>query len=129
MTWDGATQRLFVNGTQVATRALAGTLPNSAGALRFGGNGVWSEWFAGSLDEIRVYDRALTQAQLQADMNTPVSCGGSAAAASAGGFPEHHVLHGHSGRRQSGGAELRRDEHGRRHAQLERDRVGLLADR
>ena len=76
MTWDGTTQRLFVNGTQVATRALGGTLVNSAGALRFGGNGVWSEWFAGSLDEIRVYDRALTQAQLQADMNTPVSCGG-----------------------------------------------------
>ena len=76
MTWDGTTQRLFVNGTQVGTRALAGTLPNSTGALRFGGNNVWSEWFAGRLDEIRVYDRALTQAELQADMTKPVSGSG-----------------------------------------------------
>ena len=48
MTWDGSTQRLFVNGTQVATRALTGNLVNSAGALRFGGNNVWAEWFAGT---------------------------------------------------------------------------------
>jgi hypothetical protein len=77
MSWDGTTQRLFVNGNQVGTRALAGTLPNSAGALRFGGNAVWTEWFAGRLDEIRVYDRALTQAELQVDMATPVTCSGS----------------------------------------------------
>ena len=77
MTWDGTTQRLFVNGAQVASRAVVGTLPNSAGALRFGGNGVWSEWFAGRLDEIRVYDRALSQLELQADMTAPVTCNGS----------------------------------------------------
>jgi hypothetical protein len=76
MTWDGTTQRLFVNGVQVGTRALADTLPNSTGVLRFGGNNVWSEWFAGRLDEIRVYDRALTQAELQADMTKPVSGSG-----------------------------------------------------
>jgi hypothetical protein len=80
MTWDGATQRLYVNGNQVATRAVSGTLVNSAGALRFGGNGVWSEWFAGRLDEIRIYDRTLTQAELQADMTRPVTASGLAAA-------------------------------------------------
>ena len=73
MTWDGTTQRLFINGTQVATRAVAGTLPNSTGALRFGGNNVWSEWFAGRLDEIRIYNRALTAAEISADMNTSVT--------------------------------------------------------
>ncbi len=77
MSWDGVTQRLYVNGNQVASRAVGGTLVNSAGALRFGGNAVWSEWFAGRLDEIRVYDRTLTQAELQADMSTPVTCSGS----------------------------------------------------
>ena len=80
MSWDGTTQRLYVNGNQVASRALAGTLPNSAGVLRFGGNGVWSEWFAGRLDEIRIYDRALTQAELQSDMTKPVTASGLAAA-------------------------------------------------
>ncbi len=58
---------------------------NSAGALRFGGNGVWPEWFAGRLDEIRVYDRALTQTELQADMTAPISGAGLAAAARAAG--------------------------------------------
>jgi hypothetical protein len=80
MTWDGATQRLYVNGNQVATRAVAGTLVNSAGALRFGGNSVWPEWFGGRLDEIRIYDRALTQAELQTDMTRPVTASGLAAA-------------------------------------------------
>jgi hypothetical protein len=80
MSWDGTTQRLYVNGTQVASRAVGGTLVNSMGALRFGGNGVWSEWFAGRLDEIRVYDRALTQAELQGDMTKPVTGSGLAAA-------------------------------------------------
>jgi hypothetical protein len=40
--------------------------------LRLGGNSVWSEWFAGVIDEVRVYSRALTQAQVQTDMNTPI---------------------------------------------------------
>ena len=73
MTWDGTTQRLWLNGAQVGSRAVTGTLPNSAGVLRFGGNNVWAEWFAGRLDEIRVYDRALTQAELQADMTRPIT--------------------------------------------------------
>jgi glucose/arabinose dehydrogenase len=77
MTWDGATQRLYVNGSQVASRAVTGLLANGAGPLRFGGNGVWAEWFAGRLDELRVYDRALTQAELQADMAAPVTCSGT----------------------------------------------------
>ncbi|MBN1527628.1 MAG: LamG domain-containing protein, partial [Thermoleophilaceae bacterium] len=76
MTWDGTTQRLYVGGNQVGTRAVAGTLPNSTGVLRFGGNNVWSEWFAGRLDEIRVYDRALTQAEVQADMTRPITGSG-----------------------------------------------------
>ncbi len=50
---------------------------NSAGALRFGGNNVWSEWFSGALDEIRIYNRALTQAEVQGDMATPVTCSGT----------------------------------------------------
>jgi glucose/arabinose dehydrogenase/PKD repeat protein len=73
MTWDGATERLFVNGTQVATRAVSGTLVNGTRPLRIGGNTIWAEWFKGNLDEIRVYNRALTQSELQADMTKPVS--------------------------------------------------------
>jgi hypothetical protein len=72
-TWDGTTLRLYVNGTQVSSRALAGTLPTSAGPLRFGGNAVWGEWYRGRLDEIRVYNRALTAAEIQADMSRAIT--------------------------------------------------------
>jgi hypothetical protein len=72
-TYDGTTQRMFVNGTQVATRAQTGSMPASTGALRIGGNNVWTEWFAGRIDDVRIYRRALTAAEIQADMNRPVS--------------------------------------------------------
>jgi hypothetical protein len=72
VTYDGTTLRLFVNGTQVGTRAVSGALLTSNGALRFGGNSIWGEFFQGRIDEIRLYNRALTTTEIQADMNTPV---------------------------------------------------------
>jgi glucose/arabinose dehydrogenase/PKD repeat protein len=73
VTYDGAAIRLYVNGVLAGTRAQSGPLAAGTGPLRFGGTAVWPEWFAGRLDEIRVYDRALTAAQIQADMGRPVT--------------------------------------------------------
>ena len=75
-TYDGSQLRLFVNGSQVATRAVSGALPNSTNPLQIGGNRVWSEWFQGQIDDVRVYNRSLSAAELQADMSAPV--GGTA---------------------------------------------------
>jgi chitodextrinase len=72
-TYDGSALRLYVGGVQVATHAVSGAMPNSSGPLQIGGNRVWSEWFQGQIDDLRVYDRALSQAELQADMATPVA--------------------------------------------------------
>jgi uncharacterized membrane protein YeiH len=71
-TYDGTTLRLFVNGTQVGSRAVSGALVTSAGALRIGGNSVWGEYFAGRLDDVRIYNRALTPAEIAADSTAPV---------------------------------------------------------
>ncbi len=71
-TYDGSIVRLYVNGTQVATQLAVGDMPNSTGPLRIGGNGIWSEWFDGQIDEVRVYGRVLTPAEVQADMNKAV---------------------------------------------------------
>jgi hypothetical protein len=71
-TYDGTTLRLYVNGVQVATRAMTAPLLTSSGALRLGGNSVWGEYFQGRLDEVRLYNRALTAAEIQTDMVTPV---------------------------------------------------------
>ncbi len=67
-TYDGTTLRVFVNGVQVGNRALSGALLVSTGALRLGGNAVWGEYFQGRLDEVRIYNRALTAVEIQADM-------------------------------------------------------------
>ena len=73
-TYDGSTLRLFVNGTQVGSRAVGGSITNDANPLRIGGNAVWAEWFAGRIDEVRLYNRALSSAELQTDMANPVTC-------------------------------------------------------
>ena len=72
-TYDGTTQRLFVNGTQVSTLAVAGAIQTSTSPLRIGGNTIWSEWFSGLIDEVRVYNRALSAAEIQSDMNASIS--------------------------------------------------------
>jgi PKD repeat protein len=71
-TFDGAALRLYVNGSLVTTTAVAGSVAASTGALRIGGNNIWPEWFAGRIDQVRVYRRALTLAEIQSDMTTPV---------------------------------------------------------
>jgi fibronectin type 3 domain-containing protein len=72
-TYDGTTLRVFVNGVQAGQLAHTGSIVTSTGALRIGGNNVWGEWFQGDLDEIRIYNRALTAAQVQADMNVSIT--------------------------------------------------------
>jgi glucose/arabinose dehydrogenase len=72
-TYDGTTVRVFINGVQTASAAVSGPIATSTGVLRIGGNGLWGEFFQGRLDEIRIYNRALSQAEIQTDMNTPVA--------------------------------------------------------
>ncbi|MFC4112797.1 LamG-like jellyroll fold domain-containing protein [Nonomuraea zeae] len=72
-TYDGSTLRLYVNGVQVATNPTVGNLRVGTGPLRIGGNSGSGEYFSGLIDEVRVYNKALTAAQVTTDMNTPVS--------------------------------------------------------
>jgi hypothetical protein len=72
-TYDGATQRLFVNGVEVASRPQTGPIAVGAGVLRIGGNNSWTgEFFQGEIDDVRVYNRALSQPEIEADMNIPI---------------------------------------------------------
>lgn len=72
-TFDGSTQTLYVDGQPVATNAQTGPIEVSEGALRLGGNSIWSEWFAGAIDEVRIYNRPLSQQEIATDMTTPVA--------------------------------------------------------
>ena len=68
--------RLYVDGTLRQTTSISGAMSGSDGPLRIGGNAIWNEWFDGLIDELRIYNRALSTTEIQTDMNTPV---GSAA--------------------------------------------------
>jgi Concanavalin A-like lectin/glucanases superfamily/Domain of unknown function (DUF1929)/Bacterial Ig domain/Purple acid Phosphatase, N-terminal domain len=72
-TYDGTTMRLYVNGVQVASKARTGALTSSTSPLRIGGNAAWGEYFSGLIDDVRVYNRALSAAEVGTDMNTPVT--------------------------------------------------------
>jgi hypothetical protein len=69
-TFDGSTQRLYVNGVLTAQRAASGPITTSNMPLKIGGNAVWGEWFKGLIDDVRVWDRALSASELKAAMET-----------------------------------------------------------
>ena len=87
LTYDNTTLRLYVNGVQAGSRAVAGPLLTSTGVLRLGGNSIWGEYFAGVLDEVRIYNRALTVSEIQADMNVAVGAPDTTAPTLSGGAP------------------------------------------
>ena len=71
-TFDGTTLRFYVDGVQVGSQPFSGSIAVSTGPLKLGGNAVWGEYFGGRIDDVRIYNRALTVQQIQADMAAPV---------------------------------------------------------
>src|SRR5882724_6206253 len=69
--FDGATVRLYVNGVQVASQAQTTPFAATTGTLQIGADS-YGEFFAGRIDEVRIYNRALSAAEIQTDMNTAV---------------------------------------------------------
>ena len=69
---DGATLRLYVNGAQVSSVARAGNVLTSTNPLQIGGDSIFGQYFAGTIDEVRVYSVVLTPAQIQADVNAAI---------------------------------------------------------
>lgn len=72
-TYDGQAQRLYINGVKVAESVQNGLIQQSSGVLRIGGNSVWGEYFQGYIDEVRIYNRALTATEINANLATAVS--------------------------------------------------------
>ena len=74
-TYDGSTLRLYVNGTQVASTAHTGAISTSTNPLQIGGDSIYGQYFAGLIDNVRVYNLALTAAQIQTDQATAITSG------------------------------------------------------
>src|SRR6266850_1361178 len=76
--WNGTQLQLYVNGalnTSVAQNItpVANTSPLYIG--QFGGN---ADRMNGTIDEVRIYNRALSATEIQTDMNTPIAPPGPA---------------------------------------------------
>lgn len=65
-TFDGATRRLYVNGVQVASAALTGGATSNSQGLFIGSWSGSNEFFAGSVDEVAVYNSALSASRVAA---------------------------------------------------------------
>jgi hypothetical protein len=71
MSYDGTTLRLYVGGVLVGSAAGAHTTTNNP--LLFGRWTPASEYWNGLIDEVRLYSRVLSQAEIQTDMGGSVS--------------------------------------------------------
>ena len=71
-TYDGATLRLYVNAVQVSSMARTGNLAMSTNPLQIGGDSLFGQFFQGQIDDVRVYNRALSVSEIQTDMGRPV---------------------------------------------------------
>ncbi len=87
VTYDGADVRLYVNGTQVADTPKTGSILTSTNALQIGGDSVYGQFFHGAIDDVRIYDTALSAGQIQTDMTTgvPPPAGGGGGGSTGGG--------------------------------------------
>ncbi|MER5262745.1 LamG-like jellyroll fold domain-containing protein [Actinosynnema sp. NPDC002837] len=110
VTYDGAVVRLLLDGVEVASAPRTTPLDTASGELHIGGNGSWGEFFRGAIDEVRIYDRAQTPEQVQADMDTPVdpSAAPMRAAAAPTPHPYGHINHDACRTRAPGDNSVRR---------------------
>ena len=65
-TYDGAVQRLYINGAEVANVALTGAITTNSNLLAIGSWSGSNEFFNGTVDEVAVYTSALTSARVGA---------------------------------------------------------------
>jgi hypothetical protein len=85
-TFDGTTARFFIDGVEVASRAVSLSV-GSSNSWRIGAYGASpTGFFDGLIDDVRVYNRALNTTEIQTDMNTPVAVANAGAPTTPGSF-------------------------------------------
>jgi hypothetical protein len=66
MAYDGATLRLFVDGVLKDSRNASGDIVASPSSFLFGNTERGRGFFRGAIDEVRIYDRALSEDEVRA---------------------------------------------------------------
>ena len=62
--YDGATKKIYVDGVEKNNANRIGNLNTYTSPLRIGANGALGELFKGYIDDVRVYNRALTPSEV-----------------------------------------------------------------
>jgi hypothetical protein len=69
--FNGTQVQFYLNGTLVNTVTLSATITARGTPMKIGADANTSQFFKGLLDELRIYNRALTPQEIQSDKNTP----------------------------------------------------------
>ncbi|MFM9987618.1 LamG-like jellyroll fold domain-containing protein [Flavobacterium sp.] len=72
--WTGATCSLYINGNLVSS-TITSSSSSSTSALNIGRSSIFNQGFTGSIDELRIWKRALTQCEIQNNINSELSSG------------------------------------------------------
>lgn len=71
-TYDGSTVKGYLNGVAAISSTDVSSLVQRGNSLRLGVDGAYQQFFKGSIDDLRIYSRALTLSEIQSVMQTPV---------------------------------------------------------
>jgi hypothetical protein len=72
--YDGALKRIYINGVQESTtQSKTDNIDSSTRGVFMGHREAEDRWFNGIIDNVRIYDTALTAQEIINDMNTPVT--------------------------------------------------------
>jgi len=75
LTYDGSTMKLFVNGQLKNQKAVSGNLKINSRAFSIGSDNGSQKFFNGSIDDIRIYGKALSQGEIQFTFNNTSNTG------------------------------------------------------
>jgi hypothetical protein len=87
VTYDGTAQKVYVNGALETTVPVSGSIDTNNMPLSLGRSGFGGSNFTGLMDEVRVYNVALDQTQINTVMNST----GSDPAATGGEVSYYHA--------------------------------------
>jgi hypothetical protein len=91
-TYDGNTVKGYVNGAERLSAPDVSSLQPRGNSLRLGVDGAYQQFYNGTLDDLRIYSRALTQAEVQSTMQNPVGSGAVAVPSESTDSQEHGAL-------------------------------------
>jgi hypothetical protein len=70
--FNGSTAQFYVNGNTSGSKSLVASITARGMPLRIGADAGASQFYKGLLDNVRVYNRALSGAEVTTDMNSGI---------------------------------------------------------